>query len=109
MIRRPPRSTLFPYTTLFRSVEADPVAAGRAVGGDLARVGPETGGGVLGRDAALHREAALVDAALAQPEVAELRASGDEQLRAHEVDVGGLLRHGVLDLDARVHLDERVG
>src|SRR3712207_8859851 len=36
MIRRPPRSTLFPYTTLFRSVagvvrvdlEAQPVAAG---------------------------------------------------------------------------------
>src|SRR2546429_1782081 len=25
MIRRPPRSTLFPYTTLFRSVEPDPV------------------------------------------------------------------------------------
>src|SRR2546422_5387901 len=24
MIRRPPRSTLFPYTTLFRSVEAAP-------------------------------------------------------------------------------------
>src|SRR3712207_8008146 len=24
MIRRPPRSTLFPYTTLFRSVLADP-------------------------------------------------------------------------------------
>src|SRR2546425_3718658 len=24
MIRRPPRSTLFPYTTLFRSVEDDP-------------------------------------------------------------------------------------
>src|SRR2546423_3928705 len=29
MIRRPPRSTLFPYTTLFRSVEAaQPVAVG---------------------------------------------------------------------------------
>ena len=27
MIRRPPRSTLFPYTTLFRSVRADPIAA----------------------------------------------------------------------------------
>src|SRR5258705_8463434 len=26
MIRRPPRSTLFPYTTLFRSLEADVVA-----------------------------------------------------------------------------------
>src|SRR5947208_8182734 len=28
MIRRPPRSTLFPYTTLFRSVEAVTAAAG---------------------------------------------------------------------------------
>src|SRR3712207_6871207 len=26
MIRRPPRSTLFPYTTLFRSEPAEPVA-----------------------------------------------------------------------------------
>src|ERR1022692_4829194 len=25
MIRRPPRSTLFPYTTLFRSIESDPL------------------------------------------------------------------------------------
>src|SRR5256885_9344073 len=29
MIRRPPRSTLFPYTTLFRSPDSEP-AAGRA-------------------------------------------------------------------------------
>src|SRR5256885_12524439 len=28
MIRRPPRSTLFPYTTLFRSLLATPVLAG---------------------------------------------------------------------------------
>src|SRR2546422_1954119 len=27
MIRRPPRSTLFPYTTLFRSLLADPAQA----------------------------------------------------------------------------------
>src|SRR2546427_12065877 len=27
MIRRPPRSTLFPYTTLFRSLEADVTSA----------------------------------------------------------------------------------
>src|SRR3712207_7913329 len=27
MIRRPPRSTLFPYTTLFRSGQAEPAAA----------------------------------------------------------------------------------
>src|SRR2546422_6916316 len=29
MIRRPPRSTLFPYTTLFRSLGADRVQPGR--------------------------------------------------------------------------------
>src|SRR2546430_13269521 len=34
MIRRPPRSTLFPYTTLFRSVEP---AAGTGHGGVCAR------------------------------------------------------------------------
>src|SRR3712207_8573193 len=37
MIRRPPRSTLFPYTTLFRSVSralADPAAGERGTGGD---------------------------------------------------------------------------
>src|SRR5256885_5464643 len=32
MIRRPPRSTLFPYTTLFRSVVPDRSSIGRAVG-----------------------------------------------------------------------------
>src|SRR3712207_7194681 len=34
MIRRPPRSTLFPYTTLFRSGKRSPArcAGGRAVG-----------------------------------------------------------------------------
>src|SRR3712207_8111620 len=34
MIRRPPRSTLFPYTTLFRSLEegVDPVAAAAELG-----------------------------------------------------------------------------
>src|SRR3712207_7213727 len=32
MIRRPPRSTLFPYTTLFRSEEPEPEPAPRALG-----------------------------------------------------------------------------
>src|SRR2546429_5945714 len=31
MIRRPPRSTLFPYTTLFRSPLGDPAAAQHAL------------------------------------------------------------------------------
>src|SRR2546430_5226082 len=31
MIRRPPRSTLFPYTTLFRSVQTNPKVIARCV------------------------------------------------------------------------------
>src|SRR3712207_6939894 len=59
MIRRPPRSTLFPYTTLFRSAQrlagelhrggervaavAHPLAAGLAQQGDVHRVGAGEG------------------------------------------------------------------
>src|SRR3712207_7041545 len=57
MIRRPPRSTLFPYTTLFRSTPAGARRADRAArpGGLLAR--PRAGGvaGSGGRLAA-HRD-----------------------------------------------------
>src|SRR5690349_23249319 len=35
MIRRPPRSTLFPYTTLFRSVEQAQASGGDRVPGDV--------------------------------------------------------------------------
>src|SRR2546422_7860137 len=48
MIRRPPRSTLFPYTTLFRSVagRTDRVGVGRAAAGFHRHVGlVETLGG----------------------------------------------------------------
>src|SRR5258708_23295807 len=37
MIRRPPRSTLFPYTTLFRSRAGDPPAAARGEPADRHR------------------------------------------------------------------------
>src|SRR5258708_29809840 len=37
MIRRPPRSTLFPYTTLFRSIDPDrTILAGHSMGGAIA-------------------------------------------------------------------------
>src|SRR3712207_7275795 len=39
MIRRPPRSTLFPYTTLFRSTREVRGSARRRAGGGLASVG----------------------------------------------------------------------
>src|SRR2546427_4337012 len=40
MIRRPPRSTLFPYTTLFRSCPARRAARGEAEGRLAQRAGP---------------------------------------------------------------------
>src|SRR2546429_7328580 len=40
MIRRPPRSTLFPYTTLFRSHESKPVVFSLGPDGRLAGSGP---------------------------------------------------------------------
>src|SRR3712207_7969017 len=57
MIRRPPRSTLFPYTTLFRSVDpllaqpgeraevGDPPVEGELVHLEVAGVQHQTGGG----------------------------------------------------------------
>src|SRR2546427_6128830 len=38
MIRRPPRSTLFPYTTLFRSEQAAPQKVKKADGEELLRL-----------------------------------------------------------------------
>src|SRR3712207_8406625 len=53
MIRRPPRSTLFPYTTLFRSRERDPQLASRFLDEvyrtfALIEQFPDTGGPVYG-------------------------------------------------------------
>src|SRR3712207_7029918 len=56
MIRRPPRSTLFPYTTLFRSAgpggDLDPVVVGRL----LDRVALDFGDGVAGHAAATRED-----------------------------------------------------
>src|SRR5438067_12679829 len=57
MIRRPPRSTLFPYTTLFRSVAAKG-CCGRA---GMANVyGPGHDAGVPARRQSNHTEAATI-------------------------------------------------
>src|SRR3712207_8814576 len=53
MIRRPPRSTLFPYTTLFRSLEQHDVA-----GRDEAQPEPARGGHASGERASLAGEPA---------------------------------------------------
>src|SRR5687768_17886832 len=45
MIRRPPRSTLFPYTTLFRSIPDHAADTGRAFAGDVRSGSLENFGG----------------------------------------------------------------
>src|SRR3712207_8513819 len=47
MIRRPPRSTLFPYTTLFRSDEGRVVFVGTPTGAHLNPMGTVHGGYAL--------------------------------------------------------------
>src|SRR5260370_20069460 len=51
MIRRPPRSTLFPYTTLFRSHICEPVFGRRGTEDPRLRLFLQTGA----RDCAAHR------------------------------------------------------
>ena len=52
MIRRPPRSTLFPYTTLFRSSEVAERASifGKLIGPALSELVPHSGEDTVGLD-----------------------------------------------------------
>ena len=85
-----------------------PGAARRAVGADHARVRPEAVGRVLGGDPALQRGAVDMDLLLLQVHLGQRHAGRDPELGDHQVAAGDLLGDGVLDLDARVHLDEHV-
>src|SRR3712207_7882726 len=73
MIRRPPRSTLFPYTTLFRSGVLDdrlPAGALRApLGGVLLGPGRRIGVGVRDRDVG------LVAACVASPGILDRKST----------------------------------
>src|SRR2546430_17575314 len=86
MIRRPPRSTLFPYTTLFRSpgtlIEPDLLAAGEP--NYLAAIAPGSSGAGL----------AWLDLSTAEFRVLELRApwadaARDELLRIQPREILG--------------------
>src|SRR3712207_7940302 len=75
MIRRPPRSTLFPYTTLFRSpVLLRAAADGRAAGGAAARPG-RYGPARRGRRANRRRRAAGLASAPLAPDRSEEHTS----------------------------------
>src|SRR2546426_4891684 len=68
MIRRPPRSTLFPYTTLFRSADGVNFRAGLDVAEVIARVRHRRGGDPLVRAAQIENPViALILLALIEP------------------------------------------
>src|SRR5581483_11372778 len=84
------------------AVDPDAGTARRVPQADGAGGGHE-GLGILGVDAALDGVAPDLHIAL---HVGQPLAAGDEELRLHEVDAGHQLGHRMLDLNARVHLDE---
>src|SRR3989454_6337705 len=84
MIRRPPRSTLFPYTTLFRSHVADGVDRHERADDDLAEPHARAA------DAAAHRAGDSVDLADARPGARADAALGHG---ARDGARGGLVPH----------------
>src|SRR2546423_15712142 len=72
MIRRPPRSTLFPYTTLFRSLPVQDAAQQVALGAD---VGGQRGAHVVGeRDGGEHLGHGRVDDMRSEEHTSELQS-----------------------------------
>ncbi len=94
------------------AIQADAEAGGRAVGRELAVIGDEVVGGVLGGDAALHGVAVERDSVLRRQVdfgAVEFQALGHLELAADQIDTGDHFGDGVLHLDARVDLDEVPG
>src|SRR2546430_16106150 len=93
MIRRPPRSTLFPYTTLFRSggpgALVDPDAEVRAAGGVELEREPRRGGCVVDERGAPTLQAAGEDLErepLTRAEAREILRAAVDRVRDWPVD-----------------------
>ena len=92
------------------AVDADAKAHRAAIGGDAAIIGNEIVFRIFRRDAALQGMAGELDDFLRRYaglfRNANALAFGDPDLRLHDVEAGDHLGHGMLDLDARIDLDE---
>src|SRR5256712_360742 len=84
-------------------VDPDALAERRLPSRDQARTGAEVQRRIFGRGPALDGMTPHDDGGLAE---AERLAGGDAEAGGDEIDAGQHLRHGVLDLDACIHLDE---
>src|ERR1035438_6666301 len=119
MIRRPPRSTLFPYTTLFRSqgvvlhgdgpagidaaIHANAGTQRAAEASDLAGIREEIVIRIFRVDAAFNGRAAPRHLLLGEWQAA---SGGDLDLEPDQVESGDQFGHGMFHLKARVHFEE---
>src|SRR5256885_16392657 len=85
MIRRPPRSTLFPYTTLFRSVPGCGLPASEAEERSPSRVSSEVGEPMAGEPVASTGESVAVGLLV----MSSVREAGYGGLGAHFAGEGG--------------------
>src|SRR2546426_9752092 len=106
MIRRPPRSTLFPYTTLFRSV-GDPVARGAEARPEpaLHAEGAETR--LVRRDVVRHQREPVVCLEMGAPPLARLARDDIDHEAAADAAVGAGRLHAARDPRRRVLRGER--
>lgn len=90
------------------TVETDTVTASAAVDLNLASIGLEALGGILGGDTALDGETTSGDAVLGETKLLKSSTSGNLDLGSDNVDTCNLLSNGVLNLDTGVDLNEVV-
>ena len=72
-------------------------------------VGHEIVGRVFRRDSTLHSETVGANFLLISKTdffVGQFHSLSDQDLALHDIDIGDLLRHRVLDLNTRIHFDE---
>src|SRR3712207_9272712 len=94
MIRRPPRSTLFPYTTLFRSLDKSRATSARAAltttGGQLQNAQPVNGTRstqTVQSPPAGMRASREQRRAEAEQRKAEAKSKRDRERRVHEIEM----------------------
>lgn len=80
------------------TVQAYTITTSGAIDLDLASVGRELVGRILGGDSTLDSKAASRDAVLGQTKLLERRTCRDLNLRSNDIDPGDLFRDGMLDL-----------
>src|SRR5690606_41936968 len=87
MIRRPPRSTLFPYTTLFRSVTGTDGAIGYGVGNAIQRQPGDPGAVQRGSLMPALRRLAAAAALLVLCPLAAMAADARTQLKSFVAEI----------------------